>query len=331
MGTPGGNAMLVEVLDRPLLDDAGDHEDHPDQEAPGTAAGPCGRSPTSCATGMMPQRLQARMMKSVSRSGVNRILVLLIVCMTMPSSMKSMADSATLPHAGGAPGPRPGSATKKMASTIARRDPHQEHDLVHGEGALPNRSAHPTAWPTGGNSSPKITEVGASLTAPGFRPGKASASGHVAELPEEEPEVGHQDRDAEGQQVDPAGVLHQEDDQGDEAPTDGEADQGDASTIMLRETLAAHERAAAESSRLISTRPTATPAEAMPSMPQKIAATTTIGTSRPDRLSMSTASLAARPGGASAAACGLVRGVGDGGAHRRVVLGGGLKSLASCC
>ncbi len=60
----------------------------------------------------------------------------------------------------------------------------------------------------------------------GFQPGEGQVAGHVAHLPEQQHQVGGDQRDAEGHELDPGGIAHQHHRGEDQAETQQEPEQG---------------------------------------------------------------------------------------------------------
>ena len=76
----------------------------------------------------------------------------------------------------------------------------------------PKMICHSTAWLTGGKSSARIDDQRFA----GLHTREGEVRAHVARLPEEETEVGHEDGDGKRREVDPRRVAHRQDHGGDE-------------------------------------------------------------------------------------------------------------------
>ena len=88
-------------------------------------------------------------------------------------------------------------------------------------------SGHSTTWRDGRELQPEDHESDSLLVSGGLEAREGERSGHVAELPEEEPEVRDEHGDGERHQVDPVGVTDGEEHGGDEAHAHGEAAERD--------------------------------------------------------------------------------------------------------
>ena len=90
-----------------------------------------------CATGMISQMLQTKMKLNIV-SSKRRVAQPSgpIVCRMMPLRMKSTARLGDVLHAGRHELPACGCATNMKPEHEDDREPHQQDDLVHAEGAL---------------------------------------------------------------------------------------------------------------------------------------------------------------------------------------------------
>src|SRR3954447_453551 len=87
----------------------------------------------------------------------------------------------------------------------------------------PANAGQSTMCPRGGNSS-----ANTQLLLGGLQGREGQGSGYVAGLPEQEPEVGHDQREPEEDRLDPGLVAHEPDRPTDERDPDHEAEEGDA-------------------------------------------------------------------------------------------------------
>ena len=176
LGHARREADVLEVADGPWLLDADDVEDDPHQHGHEQRQGHAGVHrhlddrddlPDVADEDEGEEREQERR-EAAGPSGP-------IVCMMMPSWTKSTTDSATFCTPVGTSCWRRLAGEEEDGEDDGDREPHQEHDLVHREGAAArNRSGHSMTWLTGGNSRPSITRVEPPSPRTRLEPGKAS-------------------------------------------------------------------------------------------------------------------------------------------------------------
>src|SRR6266508_3166324 len=141
---------------------------------------------------------------SVTSRGVHTSPSRPIVSMTMPSSMNSIDDSATLRTPVGATmGSRLLATQNNAAVTITARTLMTAILLKLGK-----MSGQTSSSLISGNSRAK-TFTATTVLGLWLQSGKGERRGNVLGLPEQEPEVGHDDREAEGHERHPRGVLRQ--------------------------------------------------------------------------------------------------------------------------
>ena len=157
-------------------------------------------------------------MNSDSRNGVQPRPSRPIVCMTMPS-MKSMIASTRLRTPLGATSGSRREAMKSRIAVISVASDGDQRDLVERrEEILPADDLVDRRELQGEHRSPQ----GVGAVDDGLEAGVGQRGGHVAELPDQEHEVGDDDGQAERQLLEPAGVADQE---------HGEEDQAEAQHV----------------------------------------------------------------------------------------------------
>src|SRR4051794_6323556 len=169
--------------------------------------------------GMISVMLVNRMKKNIaSKNGVQPKPSRPIVCITMPSWMKSMEASATFlaPLGAAVASPRPASTNSNTVSNMANTP--IKATLLNPNGP---KLGHTKMWEIGGNSRPSITSA---TVLYGLESRECQRGRHVSELPEQQTHVGHDDGHAERNQLHPRRVLHQEHGNGHEAKPNQEAE-----------------------------------------------------------------------------------------------------------
>ena len=157
-------------------------------------------------------------MNSDSRNRVQPRPSLPIVCMTMPS-MKSMIASTRLRTPFGATSGSRREAMKSRTAVINVASTAIERDLVEGrEEIAPADDLVDRRELQGEHRSPQ----GVGAVERWLEAGVGQRGGHVAELPDQEHQVGDDDGQAERQLLEPAGVVDQE---------HGEEDQAEAQHV----------------------------------------------------------------------------------------------------